>query len=294
MAANTWLKLLLRMSITRTFGPMFKMLINMMLDLLQFMVLWIVILLTFTCVSCLIFGQLESFQNFIEVLQIFFDASLGAWSDSVFVGKDINGDDLTYLYYFGITFNCIFLLINSVLLLNFVIAILSATFARFEDKQVGLFYEVIVAKFPAMEYDKRYGAVVCAQPPLNIMIFPFQWVTMFPIFEEENLILYNTFLCHLLYFPIGVTVTCVFTIRNIIIMPFAYFGHTLALIQTITNSDETMDELSEKFERFLTILKFIIIGPILLPVSVLINMFNFFINLYKKPRDHKEMDTNKI
>lgn len=33
MAFNTWLKLLLRMQITRTFGPMFKMLINMSYDL---------------------------------------------------------------------------------------------------------------------------------------------------------------------------------------------------------------------------------------------------------------------
>ena len=67
----------------------------------------------------------------------------------------------------------LFLLINTVLFLNFVIAILSSTFAYYEDKQVGLYYEVLVALFPAMEYDERYGAVVCAQPPFNLMILPF-------------------------------------------------------------------------------------------------------------------------
>ena len=117
---------------------------------------------------------------------------------------------------------------------------------------------------------------------------------MFPVFEEKNLIIYNTFLCHLLYIPIGLTVTCLFTLRNIAWMPFVYLGHTLSLIQTITNSDETMDEFSEKFTRFITILKFIIVGPILFPASILINGFNFFINLYKKPKDFKELETDVI
>jgi len=56
----------------------------------------------------------------------------------------------------------LFLLINTVLFLNFVIAILSSTFAYYEDKRLGLYYEVLVAKFPQMDYDDRYGAVVCA------------------------------------------------------------------------------------------------------------------------------------
>ena len=65
-------------------------------------------------------------------------------------------------YIIGQIYNTVFLLINMVLLLNFVIAVLSATQAKFEDKQLGLYYEVIVAKFPAMEWDELYGAVVCA------------------------------------------------------------------------------------------------------------------------------------
>ena len=64
--------------------------------------------------------------------------------------------------YMGMVFLVIFLLVNLVLLLNFVIALLSGTFSSYEDKQLGLFYEVIVAMFPVMEYDNRYGSIVCA------------------------------------------------------------------------------------------------------------------------------------
>ncbi len=45
---------------------------------------------------------------------------------------------------FGKIYNLIFLMINMVLFLNLIIAILSSTFAYYEDKQLGLYYEVIV------------------------------------------------------------------------------------------------------------------------------------------------------
>jgi hypothetical protein len=95
---------------------------------------------------------------------------------SVYEGYDQSGNRIDSLYTIGVIFQCIFLLINMVLFLNFVIAILSSTFAYYDNKRLGLYYEVIVALFPAMEYDEKYGAVVCAQPPLNLLIFPFQWI----------------------------------------------------------------------------------------------------------------------
>lgn len=83
--------------------------------------------------STLIFGQLESFNNFYEVLQFYFNASLGDWNTNVYVGYSSRGNELASLRTIGVAFNSFFLLINSVLMLNFVIAILSATFTRFED-----------------------------------------------------------------------------------------------------------------------------------------------------------------
>ena len=49
-----------------------------------------------------------------------------------------------------------------VLFLNFVIAIMSSTFAYYETKQLGLYYEVLISNFPSMEYDSKYGAIACA------------------------------------------------------------------------------------------------------------------------------------
>ena len=68
-------------------------------------------------------------------------------------------------------------------------------------------------------------------------------------------------------------------------MPLGYFNHIYVLILTITDSDETMDELSEKLERVKTIFKFIIIGPIMLTTAMFTDLYKFWINLYTKPLD---------
>lgn len=57
---------------------------------------------------------------------------------------------------------CVFMSINLLLFFNLVIAILTSVFAYYQDKQLGLYYEVIVGLFPSMQYDNQWGAIVCA------------------------------------------------------------------------------------------------------------------------------------
>lgn len=173
LAGNTWMKLLLKLRLTKKFGPMIKTLQNMTLDLLQFAIIWGIVLVMFTCVAALVFGQLNGFQDFFLIFIYFFESSLGTWSVRAYHGVDFTGADLDDLQSIGEIFHSVFLLINMVLFLNFVIAIMSSTFAYYETKQLGLYYEVLISNFPAMEYDDRYGALACAQPPFNLMILPF-------------------------------------------------------------------------------------------------------------------------
>lgn len=126
-----------------------------------------------------------------------FEAALGSWSMTKFC--DV-GDE--WLCNEGMVFMFVLLSVNMVLILNLVIAILSSVYAYFEGKRLGLYYEVLVSKFCAMEYDERYGSVACAQPPLNLMIFPAQWIIIFPL-PDSFLRTYNEILCFLLYLPIS-------------------------------------------------------------------------------------------
>lgn len=74
-------------------------------------------------------------------------------------------------------------------------------------------------------------------------------------------------------------------------MPIAYLKHTYVLIKTLSNSDETMDEMSEKVQRLFTIIKFIFAAPFLLFFAVPIDMAVFMKNLYSTPVS--DMNTNK-
>ena len=116
----------------------------------------------FSSVAIIIFGQLDSFKNFWHVLNNYLNTALGNWDISIYQGNSYQNVELTNLYNVGMIYHGFFLLVNLILFLNFVIAILSSTYAYYENKQLGLFNEVIVSLFPQMEFHEQYGALICA------------------------------------------------------------------------------------------------------------------------------------
>ena len=51
LAANSWIKLFLKLRIMKLLGPLFKVMIKMVFKLTEFMVMWVTILFFFTSVS---------------------------------------------------------------------------------------------------------------------------------------------------------------------------------------------------------------------------------------------------
>jgi hypothetical protein len=64
----TWFKLFMYFRASLTFGPMFKILQQMLADLAKFLCIWAIILVMFVCVGMLAFGQLEDFEYMIDIL----------------------------------------------------------------------------------------------------------------------------------------------------------------------------------------------------------------------------------
>ena len=286
LSLNTFFKLVIRMLLTEAFGPNFKVIVAMGGELFKFYILWTIVLLAFTSVGTLLFSEIGAeWGNIFHAFLLMFDYSLGSWDSSIYCTEGLN----TFMCITGKVYIFLFLSLNMVLLLNLVIAILSSIYAFYEDKKLGLYYEVLVGKFSTMEYDDKYGAAACAQPPLNAMILPFWWITIFPCFSDEFHLVYNEFLCHLLYAPLAVLFTIVFTVINCIAVPISYFLHIYNLVRTLTDADETMDEFEEKVERFFTIVKFFFFAPFILIVSIPVDSFVFAYNLYTDP-DEDEKD----
>jgi hypothetical protein len=101
---------------------------------------------------------------------LYTESALGEWDMDVYNQENELGDDLKTVKVIGRYFHMIFLLINTVLMLNFVIAILSSTFKNYEDIKIGLYYNVLIEMFAKLSWDDKYGCLVCAQQPLNIVL----------------------------------------------------------------------------------------------------------------------------
>lgn len=84
LSINTWVKVIIKMQVTPTFGPMFKVIVAMFQDLVLFYSLWAVVLMSLTSISCIIFMSLPEYANFWSALYMHFEYALGAFDTSIF------------------------------------------------------------------------------------------------------------------------------------------------------------------------------------------------------------------
>ena len=123
MTVIIWLRFLLMLQLTRTFGPMLRIIISMFGEVLKFLVIWSIVLLCLTSVATLLFGELEAYSKFVDVSFISFDTGLGNYDLTAF--ETLKMSELV-----GQVFLVIAVLINGVVLLNFIIAILADTYSK--------------------------------------------------------------------------------------------------------------------------------------------------------------------
>ena len=111
LVVATWLRLLFSLRISKRFGPLFKIIQAMVLNLTKFLIIWIMVIFIFSAFTTLMLN--DRFSSLGETLIYFFKASMGEYDYEDF-GSDI------YLL--------VFLFVNMVIMLNFIIAIMVATF----------------------------------------------------------------------------------------------------------------------------------------------------------------------
>jgi hypothetical protein len=106
---------------------------------------------------------------------------------AVFQGKDHNGNDMIFLYNLGVIYQIIFIIVNVILLFNLVIAILSSTFAFYEQIKLGLYNNVLNSMFSETEWDPYFGALLCLKPPLPNFVLLVPLSPVYFILSSEKL-----------------------------------------------------------------------------------------------------------
>ncbi|CDW75491.1 UNKNOWN [Stylonychia lemnae] len=237
-----WLKVMLLLKLTRSFGPLLKIIERMIQDFMYFTVIWGINLAFFTFMGMLLFTEIPLFQRSL----------------------------------YGKIYQIFFLIVNLILLINLMIAILSTTFSDLHNLQLALYYDEIIEAIPQYKYDKVYGSLICGTPPVNIIMLPFTVVYL--LFKDiDKLTKINSMLVKIAYAPNIFVLTPIFMIGNIFFIPFGYLCGTFALIRQLCR-----DRSKALSKALLEIVLFIIFAPIVLIASQLTDIFVFLKHLFSR------------
>ena len=129
--------------------------------------------------------------------------------------------ELSFDAVFGEAFTYCIVIINCIVLVNFIIAILAATYGKLSEYSLGIYYDGIIARIPVYEDDRKYGSLIVSSPPFNVLA-----IILVPIFlclrDENKIRKINNFFAKLSFVPLALVLTIVFMAMNLIMLPFAY------------------------------------------------------------------------
>ena len=170
-------------------------------------------------------------------------------------------------------------MVNHILLINLLIAILSSTYALYEQQGVSLYVNGILQMRSAAEYDHKYGALVSTFPPFNIVLLPFIPFYML----KENTKKLNHLVFHLTYVPILLISFLLFFVFNMICIPFAYFKCVGSRFYQLSVHSPSMN-LCKKYAQLVL---FIVFGIPILLLNFCFDCYLFFEHSYQKDITHR-------
>ena len=122
-----WIRLIFMLQLTTVFGPLIRITMAMMKDLITFFLLFTLQLIAFSCVGILAFGMLKPYETLWDAFIMFFSTAMGEFDLEMYEEMGPTKK------YYGIVFHVIVILCNLLLMLNLVIAIMSDTYSKFSE-----------------------------------------------------------------------------------------------------------------------------------------------------------------
>lgn len=229
-----WCRFFLTVSNTMIAGPTLRILGAMITQLAQFVLIWLGVVLFFSTLGQIWFGQLMQFRTISASFETLLYSVFGAFDKTWF---ETLGNRRVY----GIYFLMVYLVTNVLLLTNYVVAIMTDKYAMLQESRLGLFYDGLVGSMADYKYDSRYGFLIANMVPFNIFGFILSPI-FFVIKNEAVLKRINYFLTMFSYLPIALIATIIFLAANIFFAPFAYVIGVAKKIQLL-NCNKSLGDL---------------------------------------------------
>jgi hypothetical protein len=267
LLALQFTRLVLSLQVSRTFGPMVKILLSMGVDLIVFLFLFAAIFFVFAGAGQILFEELDGYSDMIEGMKTLFASSMGEFDYGTY-------DDLKAMDpYVGYVFVTVFIILVTIMLMNFLIAILSNTYELLNEVKNGLYLKNVINNRQKYDYDKHYSGIVFAPPPLNLI---FMFVVPFLVYIKNKKMNQIVIVCE--YLPWGILSVVGFTVISLVIMPFTYLLLLFGKLKKIP-----VKPFVSKSDFWLRCLDFIIcifIGLFIMFFWVILDIINFALNLF--------------
>lgn len=282
--AIQFFRLMLAFRLNRLFGPMAKTMASMFVDVLQFLGLFFTIFVVFMASGTLLFSELPEYKDYTDAFNTLFAASFANYDPTIYANSQ-NVEPFV-----GYIFISVYLIVSSVLLLNFLIAILSTTYSSIQEQKNGLYIQEVIQHMQRNGYHPKYSSLVTATVPFNILFLP-----LTPLIISTKSETLNNIIQHVQYSPLAIIVVLIFFIFTLLFVPFAYVVHLFNKFRKSLFYSKG-DCAKGHCWYIIDLLLFLPFGFFILLFSVFIDTYNFASHLYYphlKLINEQQEDTNK-
>ena len=158
------------------------------------------------------FNDEAAFQSWLTTFKILYSATFSSFDFSDFE------NDIQSVNIIGMIFLILYTIIMTLVLINFMIAIVSNTYELIQSQSKGVYLKTVAKVKHTLVDDKYYSALIYSYNPMIVATLPF--LIVISLNKSKRL---NSFVMHLLYIPVLAFSSLLYFIISLILLPISYF-----------------------------------------------------------------------
>lgn len=231
-------RVILGLVLSEKFGSMIRILVAVFVSILRFLFIYFLILFVFALSANVLFYTSPGYENVRKSLITMLSASLGAFDFYAFEDRKELGE----------VFLMVWIVLSAVLIMNILVAILSAKYEELSPNADADFVVMVMQNYDGIGYTQKYGGLIIAPVPLNILTTP---LTVLYFFSIDTVKL-SAILAKVSYVPVFLVAMFLFVVYNALMSVGCYIEMIFWILQ---------DDNSRISKRLKDASYWVVVGP---------------------------------
>ena len=274
-----WLKFIIILKGTKTFGPLIVTFILSFKGIIVYLISLLFIVLLFSIFAMMNFYAVDTYFNdnlFYSFIYHFFTTLSSIGPFEPFTTKKVLKNK-PYLDYLAGSYVVILNVLNTIILFNLIIALLSNIYENYRINSIQLYIrEKIKLKNYFSSSDIRYNSLLLLPFPLNILLLPFSLLYIF-ISNDTKLVKLNNLISQVSFSFFLIIYFISFLLLSILLIPVVYLKILITKFIQIFVSD--IQEYYKQF-KIISFISYAILGIPVQIISLYYDILTFFRNSY--------------